>query len=138
MAKKGILGMFKGKEEDQELEKAEARIEELEEELRQKAEREEREKTKAELRAKRDREVEAAKAKREAARAKLEAEKAKEEAEKQVRKHIVESGDTLTAIALKYYGNAGEFMKIYEANKEVIGDNPDRILVGMELVIPEL
>ena len=57
---------------------------------------------------------------------------------KEVRTHVVVSGDTLTGIALKYYGNAGEFMKIYEANKEVIGDNPDRILVGMELVIPEL
>jgi nucleoid-associated protein YgaU len=131
MAKKGILGIFKGKEEDQELEQAEARIEELEDELRQKSEREAREKTKAELRAKREREVEAAKAKRKAEKAKL-------EAEKEVKKHVVESGDTLTAIALKYYGNAGQFMKIYEANKDVIGDNPDRILVGMELVIPEL
>jgi nucleoid-associated protein YgaU len=82
--------------------------------------------------------VEAAKAKRKAEKAKFEAEKARIEAEKEVKKHVVERGDTLTAIALKYYGNAGEFMKIYEANKDVIGDNPDLILVGMELVIPEL
>jgi nucleoid-associated protein YgaU len=28
-------------------------------------------------------------------------------------------------------------MKIYEANKAVIGDNPDLIKPGMELVIPK-
>ena len=52
-------------------------------------------------------------------------------------KYTVKAGDTLSAIALEFYGNAGEYMTIYEANKDVIGDDPDRIQAGMELIIPE-
>jgi len=59
-------------------------------------------------------------------------------AAKEVKKHVVESGDTLSAISKKYYDDAGKYMKIYEANKDVIGDNPDLIQPGMELVIPKL
>jgi nucleoid-associated protein YgaU len=54
-----------------------------------------------------------------------------------VKKHVVVAGDTLSAIAKKYYDDAGQYMKIYEANKDVIGDNPDLIQPGMELVIPK-
>ena len=57
---------------------------------------------------------------------------------KEVKKHVVVSGDTLSGIAKKYYDDAGKYMKIYEANKAVIGDNPDLIQPGMELVIPKL
>ena len=57
--------------------------------------------------------------------------------EKAVVKHVVAAGDTLSAIAKKYYDDAGQYMKIYEANKAVIGDNPDLIQPGMELVIPK-
>ena len=56
---------------------------------------------------------------------------------KVVKKHVVVSGDTLSGIAKKYYDDAGKYMVIYEANKAVIGDNPDMIKVGMELVIPK-
>lgn len=56
----------------------------------------------------------------------------------EVKKHVVVSGDTLGGIAKKYYNDAGKYMKIYEANKAVIGDNPDLIKPGMELVIPKL
>jgi nucleoid-associated protein YgaU len=54
--------------------------------------------------------------------------------------HIVEPDETLSHIALKYYGSAAKekWMVIYEANKEVIGDNPNIIRRGMELFIPEL
>ncbi len=55
-----------------------------------------------------------------------------------VKKHMVVSGDTLSGIAKKYYDDAGKYMKIYEANKDVICDNPDLIQPGMELVIPNL
>ncbi len=55
-----------------------------------------------------------------------------------VKKHVVVSGDTLSGIAKKYYDDAGKYLKIYEANKAVIGDNPDLIQPGMELVIPKL
>jgi len=59
-------------------------------------------------------------------------------AAKDVKKHVVVSGDTLSGIAKKYYDDAGKYLKIYEANKDLIGDNPDLIQPGMELVIPKL
>ena len=50
--------------------------------------------------------------------------------------HEVVSGDTLGAIAKTYYGNAGKYMKIFEANRDIL-DNPDLIKVGQKLKIPE-
>ena len=49
--------------------------------------------------------------------------------------YTVKSGDTLSHIALHYYGDAGKkwYMKISEANGI---DNPDHIQVGQELKIP--
>lgn len=54
--------------------------------------------------------------------------------------HTVAQDETLSHIALKYYGNAGRdyYMAIYEANKAVIGSNPNMIKVGTVLNIPEL
>ncbi|MCA9933686.1 MAG: LysM peptidoglycan-binding domain-containing protein [Anaerolineales bacterium] len=54
--------------------------------------------------------------------------------------HEVVSGDTLSGIALKYYNSAvrDKWMAIYEANKDVIGDNPGMIKVGQVLKIPQL
>lgn len=48
--------------------------------------------------------------------------------------------DTLSHVALKFYGNAGRdyWMLIYEANKDVIGDNPGIVRPGTLLKIPEL
>jgi nucleoid-associated protein YgaU len=63
---------------------------------------------------------------------------AKKDVQKPVKKHVVVGGDTLSGIAKKYYDDAGKYMEIYNANKEVIGDNPDLIQPGMELIIPEL
>ena len=59
---------------------------------------------------------------------------------KTIAEHKVVSGDTLSAIALKYYKNAGKpyWMAIYEANKAVIGDNPNLIKPGQVLKILEL
>ena len=48
----------------------------------------------------------------------------------------VVSGDTLGAISKKYYGKASEYMKIFEANRDIL-DNPDLIKVGQKLRIPE-
>jgi nucleoid-associated protein YgaU len=48
----------------------------------------------------------------------------------------VKAGDTLSAIAKKYYGDT-DFQAIYEANKELIGADPNDIKVGMVLVIPK-
>ena len=45
------------------------------------------------------------------------------------------SGDTLSAIAQKYYGKASAYPRIFEANREVIRD-PDKIYVGQKIRIP--
>jgi nucleoid-associated protein YgaU len=52
------------------------------------------------------------------------------------RVYEVVAGDTLGAIAQKYYGKASEYMKIFEANRDIL-DNPDLIKVGQKLKIPE-
>ncbi len=68
----------------------------------------------------------------------IQAEKGIRQAKKVIKKHVVVSGDTLSGIAKKYYDDAGKYMVIYNANKNLIGDNPDLIQPGMDLVIPEL
>ncbi|MCK5793148.1 MAG: LysM peptidoglycan-binding domain-containing protein [Anaerolineales bacterium] len=57
---------------------------------------------------------------------------------KEVKKHTVVSGETLSSISKKHYDDIGKYMKIYEANKDLIGDNPDLIKPGQELIIPKL
>ena len=52
-----------------------------------------------------------------------------------LRIHEVASGDTLSALAKKYYGNAGDYMKIYNANRDQL-NNPDLIKVGQRLKNP--
>ena len=49
--------------------------------------------------------------------------------------YIVEAGDTLSHIALKYYGNRRQWEKIYQANKASM-KNPDYIYVGQKIIIP--
>jgi nucleoid-associated protein YgaU len=53
-----------------------------------------------------------------------------------VRTYTVQSGDTLSRIAQHFYNKASEYPKIFEANRDKLSD-PDKIKVGMELVIPE-
>lgn len=43
--------------------------------------------------------------------------------------------ETLSAIAVRYYGNANLWPRIVEANAHLL-DNPDQILPGMTLVLP--
>jgi phage tail protein X len=50
--------------------------------------------------------------------------------------HVVRSGDTLWALAKKYYGNGNMYTKIYNANKVLI-KNPGLIKPGWKLVIPK-
>ena len=47
----------------------------------------------------------------------------------------VVSGDTLSKIAKKFYGDANKYMKIFDANKDQLKD-PDKINVGQKLKIP--
>jgi nucleoid-associated protein YgaU len=49
--------------------------------------------------------------------------------------HVVASGDTLSKIAKRYYGDANQWRRIYEANQDII-KNPDLIHPGQQLKIP--
>lgn len=49
--------------------------------------------------------------------------------------YVVKRGDTLWAIAKKYYGNGAQYPKIYNANRNII-KNPNLIYPGQKLVIP--
>ncbi|WP_162427799.1 LysM peptidoglycan-binding domain-containing protein [Pontibacter pudoricolor] len=50
--------------------------------------------------------------------------------------YTVQSGDSLSKIAQRQYGSASSWTKIYNANKTIIGDNPDLIKPGQKLTIP--
>lgn len=56
-------------------------------------------------------------------------------AETPQRTHTVKSGDTLWKIAQTYYGNGGQFPKIFDANRDKLSD-PDKIKVGQILAVP--
>jgi len=49
--------------------------------------------------------------------------------------YTIKSGDTLSAIAKHYYGDASKYPKLFEANREII-KNPDKIFVGQVIRIP--
>lgn len=53
----------------------------------------------------------------------------------EVQYYEIQSGDSLSAIAKKYYGKASDYPRIFEANREVIKD-PDRIYPGQKIRIP--
>ena len=50
--------------------------------------------------------------------------------------YTVQSGDTLSAIAKKFLGNANDYMEIYNANRDQLSD-PDKIKPGQVLKIPQ-
>jgi len=49
--------------------------------------------------------------------------------------YTVQKGDTLSHIAKQFYGNAGAWNRIFEANRDQL-DNPDLIQPGQVLKIP--
>ena len=51
--------------------------------------------------------------------------------------YTVKKGDSLWLIAKRHYGNGAQWRKIYDANKKVVGSNPNRIYPGQKLVIPK-
>lgn len=54
----------------------------------------------------------------------------------QPKTYTVKSGDCLWNIAKKYYGSGAQYTKIYNANRGVIGGNPNLIYPGQVLTIP--
>jgi LysM repeat protein len=50
--------------------------------------------------------------------------------------YTVQSGDTLSSIAKRLLGNAGDYMEIYNANRDQLSD-PDKIKPGQVLKIPQ-
>ena len=55
----------------------------------------------------------------------------------ETRYHDVVKGDTLSAIAKQYYGDANKYPVIFEANKPMLS-HPDKIYPGQKLRIPAL
>ena len=47
----------------------------------------------------------------------------------------VKSGDNLSKISKQFYGDPNEYMRIFYANQDKLGD-PDKIQVGQKLTIP--
>lgn len=54
-----------------------------------------------------------------------------------IRTHTVRYAETLSSLAQKYYGDAGWWESIYQANRHYIA-NPNALDPGQVLVIPHL
>ena len=50
--------------------------------------------------------------------------------------YTVQKGDTLSKISKQYYGDAGKYQRIFEANRDKLSD-PDKIQPGQVLKIPK-
>jgi nucleoid-associated protein YgaU len=48
----------------------------------------------------------------------------------------VQAGDTLLSIAQQFYSDPTQWRLIYDANKDTIGPDPDKLSIGMKLTIP--
>jgi nucleoid-associated protein YgaU len=59
-----------------------------------------------------------------------------EEEKERVEYYEIVSGDTLGAIAKRFYGDASKYTRIQEANKELIPD-PNKIYPGQKIKIPQ-
>jgi nucleoid-associated protein YgaU len=51
---------------------------------------------------------------------------------------MVTTGDGLSKIGQKFYGDIHKWPVIYEANRDVIGNDPNMIKAGQRLLIPTL
>jgi nucleoid-associated protein YgaU len=53
----------------------------------------------------------------------------------QQREYVIKPGDSLSKIAKQVYGNAADWQKIYQANRNTIKD-PDLIHPGQKIILP--
>ncbi|MGD0858713.1 MAG: M91 family zinc metallopeptidase [Terracidiphilus sp.] len=51
---------------------------------------------------------------------------------------VVASGDSLSSLAAKYYGTVEYWPLLWDANRDLVGPNPNRIALGMRLSVPPL
>jgi len=49
-----------------------------------------------------------------------------------------QQGDSLATIAVKFYNDQNKWQPIYAANRATVGPDPNRLKVGLDLVIPDL
>ncbi|MGB0388891.1 MAG: transporter substrate-binding domain-containing protein [Ardenticatenaceae bacterium] len=61
----------------------------------------------------------------------------KKEQPKPSKQYSVMEGETLTRLAVRFYRDATLYHLIHDANRQLIGDNPNLIRVGIKLTIPE-
>ncbi len=54
-----------------------------------------------------------------------------------MRNHVVQQGDSLYTLAVKYYGDGAKWNKIFDANRKILKDQKS-LKIGQELVIPDL
>ncbi|MDG1838587.1 MAG: LysM peptidoglycan-binding domain-containing protein [Phycisphaerales bacterium] len=52
------------------------------------------------------------------------------------RRHRVGEGDTLSSIAIDYYGDSQRWSEIFEANRAALGGDPNRLVLDVVLVVP--
>jgi nucleoid-associated protein YgaU len=50
--------------------------------------------------------------------------------------YVVQPGDSLRSIALNVYGDANEWPRVYDANRDLIGPDPDALEAGTTLTLP--
>jgi nucleoid-associated protein YgaU len=53
----------------------------------------------------------------------------------ETQKYTVRAGDSLLKIAKQFYGDANQYMRIFDANQDQL-DDPNKVQVGQELSIP--
>ena len=59
-----------------------------------------------------------------------------EDAKPTAKKHVVQQGDTLYKLAVKYYNDGTKWNKIFDANKKTLKNQKD-LSIGQELEIPD-
>jgi nucleoid-associated protein YgaU len=52
------------------------------------------------------------------------------------RRHRIGDGDSLSSIAIDYYGDSQRWLEIFEANRAALGGDPNRLVLDVVLVIP--